>query len=315
MSEGARAKFDGAETVTAAMWGLAPAGREGLLRVESAARFSPVFQRGDSLWISAQFADRAEAAARLEISPLLRLQCDFLGHYFRLYSAERELTARARQWRGNGGTQTVLQMERERERLGRELHTGVGQILAAIRLQLEVIAAQPRERSAAVEQALGRLWSLAGQALDAVRSVSHRLHPPEWQRLSIEAALQQLWEVSGIPQRFEAALRVEPQAGEPPLEAKVLIYRAAQEGLSNLVRHSRATSVEMSLERAGGWLVLTLEDNGIGFDSRGHFQAPASVASGIGLRSIREQAAALGGQLAIQSGPGGTKLEVSVPIR
>jgi two-component system NarL family sensor kinase len=147
-----------------------------------------------------------------------------------------------------------------------------------------------------------------------VRSVSARLHPPEWQRLTLADALQQLWDLSGIPERFAASLRIQPLPREPDLEVKVLIYRAAQEALSNLARHARATRVDAALEIRGDSAILTVQDDGVGFDVAGLLRGPASVASGIGLRSIREQAAALGGNLEIQSGPSGTRLVVSVPF-
>jgi two-component system NarL family sensor kinase len=164
-----------------------------------------------------------------------------------------------------------------------------------------------------VQQALDRIGTLAADAGEQVRALSRRLHPPEWQRLTLEAAVRQLWDNSGIPQRFAASLRIEPLPGEPEQETKVLVYRAAQEALANLARHAQASRVEMALEARGDRLVLRIQDNGVGFDVARLFGAPANVASGIGLRSLREQASALGGRLEIVSGPGGTRLELAVP--
>jgi signal transduction histidine kinase len=94
---------------------------------------------------------------------------------------------------------------------------------------------------------------------------------------------------------------------------KIVTYRAAQEAFSNLTQHAQATRVEASLETRGGSLVLTVRDNGAGFDAARLLAAPASLASGIGLRSIREQAAGLGARIDIRSGPAGTTLEFSAP--
>ncbi len=207
------------------------------------------------------------------------------------------------------------QIELERQRLGRDLHTGVGQMLAATRLQLEIIDSQMPSPPAAVRQALDRVAALAGQALDQVRSLSRRLHPPEWQRLSLADALGQLWELSGLPQRTQAAISIAPGIPEPELEVKILIYRAAQEALSNITRHSRATSVSLSLETRRNRLALTVHDNGIGFDVAALLNAPANLSRGLGLRTIREQASAIGADFAVHSGPDGTTLEASVPIR
>ncbi|MBZ5581352.1 MAG: ATP-binding protein [Acidobacteriia bacterium] len=241
------------------------------------------------------------------------LEWKFLVSYFRLADAERRLSAAVvRQQRPGGNAIRVL--EEERRRLGRELHTGVGQMLAAVRLQAEVIGTQLPDAPAAVAQALERISALADDALAQVRSVSRRLHPPEWQRLAIQTALRQLWELSGIPQKFDASLRLPPLAREPGLELKILIYRAAQEAFSNVLRHARASRVNATLEAQGDRLILTVADDGVGFDVAQFLAAPASLESGIGLRAIREQAAAMGGKLAVDSGPNGTKLELSAPF-
>ena len=258
--------------------------------------------------------DKLRVALNEEAGGLLDLQSSLVKHYFRLQEAAQGLSIRAESLQPGTGGGAIRQIELERQRLGREMHTGLGQLLAAIRLQLEVIASQLPHPPELVAKALERIGTLAADALEQVRSISHRLHPPEWQRLTLEAAILQLWEYSGIPERLEASQRIEALPREPEQEIKVLIYRGAQEALANLTRHAHATKVDMALEARGDRIVLTMEDNGIGFDVAKLLAAPASVASGIGLRSIREQAAALGGRLEITSGPGGTKLVLSAPF-
>ena len=257
---------------------------------------------------------RARTALDAEAGALLHVQTRFVAHYFRLQNAERHLSSRMQAIRPAPGISAVRQIEKERERLGRDLHTGVGQLLVAIQLQLEVIATQLPAPAPGVQHALARIAALANNAGQQVRAISHQLHPPEWQRLSLETAIRQLWESSGVPEGFEASLRIDPLSREPEQEAKVLVYRAAQEALTNLVRHARASRVEITLETREGHVVLRIQDNGVGFDVVRLLNAPANVAQGIGLRSIREQAAALGGVLDIVSGPEGTSLELSVPF-
>jgi len=259
-------------------------------------------------------SDKLRVALYEETGGLLALQSSLVKHYFRLQEAARGLAIRAESLQRGTGGGAIRQIELERQRLGREMHTGLGQLLAAIRLQLEVVASQLPHPPELVAKALERIGTLAADALEQVHAISHRLHPPEWQRLTLEAAFLQLWEYSGIPERMEASLRIEPLPREPEQEIKVLIYRGAQEALANLTRHAHATKVDAALEAREDRIVLTMEDNGVGFDVAKLLAAPASVASGIGLRSIREQAAALGGRLVITSGPGGTKLELSAPF-
>jgi two-component system NarL family sensor kinase len=245
---------------------------------------------------------------------LLGVQSKLLRHLFQLQMAEKVLSARTGRLRGGRRSSAIRQLELERRRLGRELHTGVGQLLAAIQLQLEVVAVQLKEPPPQVVQALGRISTLAGDALEQVRSVSKRLHPPAWQLLTLESALRQLWENSGISERFEGSLDVQPLAQEPELPVKTLMYRAAQEALSNLMRHANASAITMNLVQLGRDVVLTIQDNGIGFDVHKVFDAPASLTAGIGLRSIRDQAEEVGGRLEIESGPKGTKLVITTPI-
>ena len=253
--------------------------------------------------------------AHRENAVLLRLEGNLLRNYIRLQAAERMLSSRARERRGAAPRSPIQQIELERRRLGRELHTSVGQLLSAIRLQLEIATSQLRAPAPNTQQALDRISMLTADALEQVRSISQRLHPPEWQRFPIEAAIRQMWDLSGIPQSFDAHLEIADLPQQPDLDAKVLVYRAAQEAVSNIIRHSRATRVEASLLFRDNNLVLRFQDNGAGFDAARLFSSPPSLSGGIGLRTIREQAEALGGTLLVESGPDGTKLEVTVPIQ
>ncbi|HLK67947.1 MAG TPA: sensor histidine kinase [Bryobacteraceae bacterium] len=313
LSEGARAVLANPGNLVDAIPAGDPTGAIGLLRLTSVAYFFRLLERGDRVLLGVKVT-QLEDAQNNHDTGLMRIQSNLLRHCFRLQHVERDLSTLARQRRRGGGRPSVVQIERERQRLGRELHTGVGQILAAIRLQLEIIGAQVPEPSPTVKDALGRISLLSNEALEQVRSVSRRLHPPEWQRLTLENALRQLWDLSGIPQRYEATLNIAALPHEPTLEVKVLMYRAAQEALSNLARHSQATKIDLSLHLIGESVVLKIQDNGVGFDVRRQFSAPPNVASGIGLRSIREQAASVGGKFVIDSSPSGTTLEVSAPF-
>jgi signal transduction histidine kinase len=274
----------------------------------SSLRFWPVWESRDSVLIGAEEVEPEPGGTK----DLLGIQRRITGHFLQLLGWERRLFAQAQQRRGRGGCQAVRQIERERQRLARELHTSVGQMLAAIRLQLEVISTELPSPPANVGQALSRISTLAADTMEQVRGISRRLHPPEWQRLTLESAIRQLWEISGVPQRFDASLQMDPLPWEPHPEVKTLIYRGFQEALSNLARHSRATRIAVALEFRGGQLVLSIRDNGVGFDAGRVFSGPASVASGIGLRSIRETVQELGGSLAVESGADGTTVVVSV---
>lgn len=265
-------------------------------------RLWPAFVMTETLLFAAQAEVPREAASDGLGDDLLRL-------YFRLEKAERKLADATRLARPGRRAPALPQIERERQRLGRELHTGVGQMLAAIRLQLEAIASQMPNPAETVQEALGRIDWLSQEALQQIRGISRRLYPPEWQKLSIEEGLRQLWEVSGVEQRLEGRLSLDRLPREPAHEIKVLLYRTAQEGISNISRHSRASHAEMTLETKKDRIVLTVHDDGHGFDL-----ATQDADRGLGLRSMRDAATEAGAKFEVESAPGSTTVRVCAPF-
>jgi two-component system NarL family sensor kinase len=156
-------------------------------------------------------------------------------------------------------------------------------------------------------EALARLQTLAQQALEQVRAVSHNLHPPAWQSLTTAEALHNLIELSGLASRLDVRLNLQPLPLEPPHAIKIAIYRCAQECISNITRHSGASSLTISLEATGSMIEMRIEDNGSGFDR-------TSPGEGIGLQALDEHASALGGTCEIASGQTGTVVVVKLPL-
>jgi two-component system NarL family sensor kinase len=218
----------------------------------------------------------------------------------------------AKRWPPRRGMALLTELERERSRIARELHAGAGQPLAGIKLHLEILdecaSAMPDSANMdSVRVTIGRLQTLAEQALGQVRAVSHRLHPPEWQEMTIGQAMEWLLESSGLSSSLALKKDFHPLPEEPSHSVKVQMYRCAQECISNIIRHSGATEATISLFAEDGRLVLTVTDNGNGFD-------PAARNYGIGLRAIGENAALIGGTSRITSGAEGTRILVSLPL-
>jgi signal transduction histidine kinase len=267
------------------------------------------------VWLALQPLSTHGTEAHPAALGLRHLEGRLLRHYHHLREAEQNIAERVKRGRKRAGAGQLIQhVERERQRLGRELHTGIGQMLAAIRLQVDTAATAIPDSSPAAQQALDRISLLAGEALEQVRAVSRRLHPPVWQRLTLEDALRQMWVSSGVPERFAATATIPPLSRDPEPEIKALLYRAAQEAISNLVSHSRATAARLTLNESEDWLQLTVWDNGGGFDVAAIWDAPADVTAGLGLRSLREEAAAVGATVRLESGLVGTSLIVEAPF-
>ena len=273
---------------------------------------SLIYAAADGLLLSAQLLGREE---EMRGEPGLRgLEDDVLRRFFRLEQTARKLVAHARRRQAGGGRAVIEQLEQERARLGRELHTGVGQLLVSILRQAEMAESQLPETGSAAGQTIGRISTAAAEALALVRAIGRRLQPPEWQRLTLEAALGQLWQISGVPQRYQAELDLSVLPVQPEPVIKALFYRAAQEALSNIDQHAHASRVRLALAAGGDRVELTVWDNGPGIDTAALAARPALIGSGLGLRSIREQAAAVGGKMTLEGGPLGTKLVVSAPF-
>ncbi len=191
--------------------------------------------------------------------------------------------------------------EEERARVARDLHDGLGQILTALRLQIDLVAAS-RARGDTLEQAV----ALVKEALAETRRAVADLMPPDLDRLGLEGALGTL--VEGFESRtgVSAALRVEGEPGSVPLGAARVVYRIVQEALTNVARHADASEVGVSLEIRSGSLILEVWDDGRGFDGPGR---------GRGLPGIRERARFVGGRAVIESRPGeGTTVSVTIPL-
>jgi signal transduction histidine kinase len=200
---------------------------------------------------------------------------------------------------------------RERQRIGNDLHDGLGQDLTGIALMLRAIGAQlDKEGSAAcpdIEDVIG----LVNVAIENTRALARGLSPVSGDRDGLTAALQALaaraTERYGIPVSFEAHRGCNLSLDET---AATHLYRIAQEALTNAMRHSLATAVVIHLRASAGEVQLEVCDDGCGIP-------PAALAEsdGLGLKIMRYRAQMLGGRLAFAAGPGrGATVRCSCPL-
>jgi len=262
---------------------------------------------------------RARATDRIPqrhevLAVLLEWQSNATRNYFRLMRAYEMLTSMMRSPRPTGAV-VMDALETERTRIARELHSGTGQMLAGIKVNIELMEQRSPELPEAVRVGLERIQSLADQALSEIRSVSQRLHPPDWQRLDLREAIRWLWITSGIAEKFHATLDLRPLESEISDAVRFTIYRAVQEGLTNILRHSGATELKLQLSERGGRIQLVLEDNGKGFDVEELLHGALNPDSrGIGLRAMRAEVVLLGGEFQLISSEDGTRLAITLPV-
>lgn len=194
--------------------------------------------------------------------------------------------------------------ENERRRVARELHDGVGQVITALTLTLDAAESESDPAQARVRIATAR--SLADTALAGTRDLSHRLRPPRFEERGLLSSLRDLAAQSGFP----VTIRADDSGVDVGLSpnTRVELFRIAQEALANAAHHSGAASATVTITREDGRLALSVTDDGHGFQ-------PAAVPEdGIGLAGMQERARLVGGELAIDTGPGGTRVTVTVPI-
>jgi tetratricopeptide (TPR) repeat protein len=199
--------------------------------------------------------------------------------------------------------------EEMRRRLARKLHDNHGQRLSALGFDLRAVRNQLAEgdpRRDALDLATRKLGELG----DDLRHLSHELHPAILERRGLEVALRD--RCTELEERHGLPVELDFQAEHPiPAEVALALYRIAQEGLTNAVRHAGARTARLALCADRGTVRLTLADDGAGFDP-----LAARREGGLGLVSMEERARLLGGRCRIVSAPGsGTTVEVTVPRR
>ncbi|NPT38116.1 cache domain-containing protein [Paraburkholderia xenovorans] len=212
--------------------------------------------------------------------------------------------------------QVVESQENERARLSRELHDGISQMMVSVKLLLESALARferSEVRVPAAEAALTTSLTRLGDTLREVRRISHALRPSMLDDLGAAAALEQLTrelsEQSGIAIGFTQIAHT--HAAVLPDTVNTVLFRIAQEALTNIVRHAQASSAALTLDVSSEAVTLSIADNGRGFDVAHAF---VGRRSGVGLRNMRERLEALGGTLSLSSQAGHTLVTARVPL-
>lgn len=192
--------------------------------------------------------------------------------------------------------------EAERSRLARELHDEIGQSMTGLMLQVGHTAAHAPE---GIQDELGETREAARSLSDELRGIVRRLRPEALDDLGLGSALIALVDQFSDQTGIKVRRRLEAEVPELSAEEELVIYRVAQEGLTNVARHAHASEVELVLERAPYGVTLRVIDDGRGLDG-----APP----GAGIRGMRERALLVGAELSIASDAGrGVAVTLDVP--
>jgi two-component system, NarL family, sensor histidine kinase UhpB len=195
--------------------------------------------------------------------------------------------------------------EAERLRVARELHDEIGQTLTAVTIQAERAADGEPELAS---EALRRVAEAVRESLDEVRRIARELRPEALDDLGLVNALIALCTRVGAQDGPQVKRELQGQLPPLPAEVELVLYRIAQESLTNALRHSGAASATVSLEAGAGNVTLRVTDDGKGMPA----QLPGDTA---GIAGMRERALLVGGRLTIDSRPGqGTEVRLTIPV-
>jgi signal transduction histidine kinase len=203
--------------------------------------------------------------------------------------------------------------QQERNRLAQELHDSIKQQIYAIQTHLAAAEARAGDAAATLLEPVEHARSSARQAMSEMNALLDQLRASPLESIGLVEALRRQCEALG----YRSGAEVTAQIGDLPA-SEILppgspeeIFRIAQEGLSNVARHARATHVELTLQTSGAEIVLRIRDDGQGF----YVPDGTQSGPGMGLRNMRARAGALGGTLRMESAPGaGCTVTLRVPL-
>ena len=206
--------------------------------------------------------------------------------------------------------QLIEREEAERKRIAQEIHDVLGHDL----LLLKNSAVQGAQEAATPPQAREQfelISGLASRTLEEARGISHHLRPLELDRLGFRNAIEALLGKVAGTTSLRVFKELDALDDVLPPETQVYLYRLVQEGLNNVLKHARASTVMLEIKRDGDQIRIKLEDDGAGFD----LAAVEQRRAGLGLTGMEERVRLVGGQFEISSTPGaGTRIRITVPL-
>jgi signal transduction histidine kinase len=201
----------------------------------------------------------------------------------------------------------------ERRRIARELHDSVGQLLAALNMNLSAVRGDI-ERLAQTANALADSENLVNEMSTEVRTISHLLHPPLLDEAGLCSALRWYADGFALRSKIKVDLDLPEDFDRLPRESETAIFRVVQECLTNIHRHSGSTLARIRLRQRDRQVLFEIEDQGKGIPPEKKEEMSSSGTPGVGIRGMRERLRQLGGTLDINSNGSGTVIVVRLPI-
>jgi PAS domain S-box-containing protein len=204
--------------------------------------------------------------------------------------------------------------DEERRHIARELHDGVGQLLAAMSMNASRLDQEKSKLSPEAARCADENSNLIERVSSDIRTMSYLFHPPLLEEMGLPSALK--WYIDGFNERSNIAanLDLQPTWERLPQDYELCLFRIAQECLTNIHRHSGSATALVKLFSTPEEIKLEVSDEGRGLDQKTRAAIVSGESAGVGLRGIRERLRQLGGRLEIQSNGRGMVLNASVPV-
>jgi PAS domain S-box-containing protein len=205
--------------------------------------------------------------------------------------------------------------DEERKRIARDLHDSVGQLLAAIGMNIALVRSQSHKLDAKAARAVADNAMLVEQVSMEIRTISHLLHPPLLDVAGLASALR--WYVDGFSERshIKVDLEIPTDLDRMPADWEIAIFRMIQECLTNIHRHSGSETATINLSQQGDRLIVQVRDSGKGIPLDKQRELADSGRGGVGLNGMRERLRQLGGDLEIQSKETGTVVTATFKLK
>lgn len=208
----------------------------------------------------------------------------------------------------------IKAQEAERSRIARELHDGINQMIASVKMRLHKVESSLPDLKPAAREILARCDRLLVKVLEENRRIAHNLRPTDLDNLGLADACASFCSEAQSRSGIKVQHRIELPAARLPAATELHLFRIVQEAINNIEKHSRAKTVKVYFKAEDDAVTLKIQDDGCGFDSK-TTRRSKSTGHGLGLSNMRERALSVGGSYEIRSTKGrGTTILVRVPL-
>ena len=233
----------------------------------------------------------------------------FLYYQNRMKAAQIELNEAHREQQIVSMRSMLEGQEKERSRIARDLHDGLGNLLSTLKVNIGSLQINFDDSNS--EKIYGTASQMIDEACTEVRKIAHEMMPQALKKLGLRKALEDLVLKMDAAHSFDAEFHVHGAERKFDDNTNVMLFRIVQEALNNIVKYANASEVSVQLTYSEDWFDLTIEDDGVGFDPQ-----KIDLEKGMGLKSIAFRTEFIGGTYDLNSRPGfGTLVTISIPLK